>query len=457
MNLWITDDEIHFSRGLAQAFTKDGFEVRCFSTLGALRGALEKEAPDIVLLDQRLPDGHGVDEISNILRASPDARVIMMTAFGEASLIVKAIRQGAFNYLDKPFPLDAARRMAEQARESLRLLAQSRSLARGPVPMIGSSPAMLALGKTLNRLGGQSELTILLQGESGSGKEVVARAAHRLLGSGAKGGFIPVNCAAIPEALLEAELFGYRKGAFTGAASDRAGLIELANEGTLFLDEIGDMPMNLQSKLLRFLDGRTVRPLGASAERAVKLNIVCATSQNLKKKTADGSFRKDLFYRISVLPLYVPPLRERERDALELAGYFLEYFASRRGRKPKSLSEEVESLFLSYPWPGNVRELKNLIEHLTLLSDPEAPRVLLKDIPEHLLEEASEADEVHKPNRPDGVSAAPGGLVERLEAFERSCLLDALESANGNRGVAAEALGISRFSLLRRLQRHGLA
>lgn len=422
--------------------------MKQFSSVAALRGALEKEAPDIVLLDQRLPDGHGVDEIPQILRASPDARVILMTAFGESSLIVQAIRQGAFNYLDKPFPLDAARRMAEQARESLRLLAQSRSLARGPVPLLGSSPAMYALGETLKKLEGESDLSILLQGESGTGKEVVARAIHQAPGAGAKGGFIPVNCAAIPEALLEAELFGYRKGAFTGASCDRAGLIELANEGTLFLDEIGDMPMNLQSKLLRFLDGRTVRPLGASAERAVKLNIVCATSQDLKKKTADGSFRKDLFYRISVLPLYLPPLRERERDVLELSGYFLELFASRRGRKPKNLSEEVQSLFLSYHWPGNVRELKNLVERLTLLADPEGQSILLKDIPEYLLEET------HGSGKP---AAPAGGLVERLELFEKNCLLEALESARGNRGQAAEALGLSRFSLLRRLQRHGLA
>lgn len=416
--------------------------------MAALRAALEKEAPDIVLLDQRLPDGHGVDEIPQILRVSPDARIILMTAFGESPLIVRAIRQGAFNYLDKPFPLDAARRMVEQARESLRLLAQSRGLARGPLPLLGSSAAMLALGETLKKLEGESDLNILVQGESGTGKEIVARAIHKTLGTGAKGGFIPVNCAAIPEALLEAELFGYRKGAFTGAAGDRAGLIELANEGTLFLDEIGDMPMSLQGKLLRFLDGRTVRPLGASAERAVKLNIVCATSQDLKKKTEDGSFRKDLFYRISVFPLYLPPLRERARDVLELAGYFLELFASRRGRKPKRLSEEVESLFLCYRWPGNVRELKNLVERLTLLSAPEGQSILLKDIPEYLIEEARSTDEPIIP---------AGGLVERLEAFEKNCLLEALESANGNRSQAAEALGISRFSLLRRLQRNGLA
>lgn len=416
-------------------------------SVAALRCALAKEAPDIVLLDQRLPDGAGVDEIPQILRTSPDARVILMTAFGESPLIVRAIRQGAFNYLDKPFPLDAARRMVEQARESLRLLTQSRSLARGPIPLIGSSPAMLALTATLKKLEGQGDLNLLLLGESGAGKEVVARTAHEIL-TGGRGNFIPINCAAIPEALLEAELFGYRKGAYTGASGDRVGLIELANEGTLFLDEIGDMPLNLQGKLLRFLDGRTVRPLGASAERAVTLNIICATSQNLEEKAADGSFRKDLFYRVSMLPLSVPPLRERGRDALELAGYFLEFFASRRGRKPKNLSEEVEAIFLGYHWPGNVRELKNLVERLTLLSDPDGSSILLKDIPEFMIEGARDAGETF---------VSSGGLVERLEAFEKNCLAEALEAAGQNRGQAAAALGISRFSLLRRLQRHGLA
>lgn len=447
MNLWITDDEINFSRGLAQAFAKDGFTVRQMSSVAALRDALGREAPDIVLLDQRLPDGAGADEIPRILRTSPDARVILMTAFGESPLIVRAIRQGAFNYLDKPFPLDAARRMAEQARESLRLLRQSRSLARAPIPLVGSSPAMLALSATLKKLEGQNDLNLLLLGESGTGKEVVARMAHEIL-SGARGSFIPINCGAIPEALLEAELFGYRKGAYTGASGDRVGLIELANEGTLFLDEIGDMPPNLQCKLLRFLDGRTVRPLGAAAERAVTLNIVCATSQDLKGKIEDGSFRKDLFYRVSMLPLSVPPLRERGRDVLELAGCFLAFFASRRGRKPKSLSEEVESVFLRYPWPGNVRELKNLVERLTLLSEQDDASILLKDIPEFMLEDAPDADEAF---------ASSGGIVERMEAFERGCLTEALEAAKQNRSQAAAALGISRFSLLRRLQRHGLA
>lgn len=446
--LWIVDDEPRFSLGLQEAFAKSEECVKLFPTVDALRRELKVSFPDIVLLDQRLPDGLGVDQIPAILEAAPDARVILMTAYGDAELIVRAIRQGAFNYIDKPFPLAGVRRMVQQAKDSLRLSRKSQESQYAPLdPMIGSSGAIASMTGTIQKLAGQADLNLLLLGESGSGKEVAARRVHEQ--SGAKGSFIAINCAAIPEALLEAELFGYRRGAYTGAEIDKTGLIELAGEGTLFLDEIGDMALPLQSKLLRFLDTRSLRPLGASVEKSVSLNIVCATSVDLADAVARGAFRKDLFYRISIVPIVIPPLRERGEDVLLLADYFVGLFARKRNRKPRVLSNEVRALFVSYPWPGNVRELKNLIERIILLSgDGEARPILLQDLPEEMLADGGE-----------GATSAPLGasLTERMERFERGCLAEALELNGQNRNRAAEYLGISRFSLLRRLQKYGLA
>lgn len=447
--LWIVDDEPRFSLGLQEAFSSERTAVRLLPTVKALRDELQIAVPDIVLLDQRLPDGLGSEQIGLILQSSPDARIILMTAYGETDLVVRAIRDGAFNYLDKPFPLDGVRKMVEQAEASLKLLRKSREMALyRTTPIIGSSGVMKQVLDTIHKLSGQMDLNLLLLGESGTGKEVAARVIHEV--SGAQGSFIPINCAAIPEALLEAELFGYRKGAYTGAEEDKTGLIELADGGTLFLDEIGDMALSLQSKLLRFLDSRSLRPLGASAEKIVSLNIVCATSVDLVASVANGDFRKDLFYRISIIPMTIPPLRERDGDALELASYFIGVFATKRNKKARQLSDEVKSLFRSYSWPGNVRELKNLIERIVLLSDQNnEEEILLKDLPEDMLSHASHDVRF---------GAAEGtSLPERLEAFERDCLLEALEANGQNRHQTAEQLGISRFSLLRRLQKYGLA
>ena len=449
--LWIVDDEPRFSLGLKEAFESENMLVKLCPTVTALKNQLASSYPDIVLLDQRLPDGLGVENIASILEVAPDARVILMTAYGEADLIVRAIRQGAFNYIDKPFPLAGVRKMVQQAEESLRLSRRSQGLAmQRSSPLIGSSPAMAEVTGTIAKLKGQTDLNLLLLGESGSGKEVAARMIHEQ--SGASDNFIAINCAAIPEALLEAELFGYRRGAYTGAEQDKTGLIELADGGTLFLDEIGDMALPLQGKLLRFLDTRSLRPLGASAEKSVSLNIICATATDLAAAVREGRFRKDLFFRISIVPITLPPLRERGDDVIELAMHFIDTFARRRNKPIRSHSDEVASLFRSYHWPGNVRELKNLIERLVLLSDGDEGPVQLKDLPEEMLS----FHPVDLADRQHGGSVE-SSLPDRLEAFERSCLVEALESNEQNRNLTAAQLGISRFSLLRRMQKHGLA
>jgi DNA-binding NtrC family response regulator len=444
--LWIVEDETGLSQGLKIAFEKNGYAVSLAPSLGELKELLASGTPEIVLLDIRLPDGNGLCAIPHILKASSGAKVIVMTAFGDSSLIVQAIKEGAYNYLDKPFPLEAARNMVERAAENITLQRTvSRLNENRTIDLVGSSPAIDQIRAFVKKVTDVPDLNILLRGESGSGKEVVARMIHSSAKS--KGDFVPLNCAAIPENLLEAELFGYRKGAYTGAGQDKTGLIEMANGGTLFLDEIGDMPLSLQGKLLRFLDSRSYRPLGGTREIAVSLRIICATCLDLDEKIAKEEFRRDLFYRIAMLPLVIPPLRERERDVLEILQSFIQHYSLSFGRPALSVTPEVEELFLDYGWPGNCRELKNLVERVFILKESSDHRLRLCDLPEEMLDSLPE-----KQTRP--VSPAGEGLQEQMETFEKQLIGHALKKAGHNRTKAAEILAISRFALLRRMQKY---
>lgn len=443
--LWIIEDEPSLAQGLGKAFEREGLAVTLIPDLASLNRLLKGERPEIVLLDLRLPDGDGLTALPHLLKSNKEARVIVMTAFGDSALIVKAIKEGAYNYLDKPFPLEAARNMIHRAAEALDLSRRVSRLQGEGIPLVGTSPAMEKVRDFIAKVASFSDLNILIRGESGSGKEVVARLIHR---NGArKGDFVALNCAAIPEALMEAELFGYRRGAYTGAAQDKTGLIEVARGGTLFLDEIGDMALPLQGKLLRFLDSRSFRPLGDTKETEVSLQVLCATCVDLESRIAQGTFRRDLFYRIALLPLELPPLRERGRDVLELLETFLAEFSARLGRPPLAPSAEVEELFLDYPWPGNVRELRNLVERLYILKESGDRAIRLADLPEEMLDALP-------PGSPFPPTA--GNLKNRLDSYERSLLEEALAQCGSNRTRAAQLLGISRYALLRRMQRHGM-
>jgi DNA-binding NtrC family response regulator len=447
--LWIVEDEAALAQGLKLAFEKDGtYRVNIIPTLGDLGGLLSEESPEIVLLDMRLPDGEGLDALPHILRVSGEAKVIVMTAFGDSALIVRAIKEGAYNYLDKPFPLEAARNMVARAAENISLQRMVSTLGDGcSVALTGSSPAIGRIRSVIDKVGRVSDLNILIQGESGSGKEVVARLIHET--SGAKGQFVAVNCAAVPESLLEAELFGYKKGAYTGAVQDKIGLVDFADGGTLFLDEIGDMPASLQGKLLRFLDSRSYRPLGGTREIKVTLRVISATCRDIEEQVKEGSFRKDLYYRIAMLPITVPPLRERGKDVLEIFQVFVRQYSESFHRAPLSLTPEAEEVFLDYHWPGNCRELKNLVERLYILKEPSDGWVRLGDLPEDMLEPL--------PEKPGPLRDSVGGSLQaQLESLEREAILDALSKTDDNRTKAAELLGISRFSLLRRMQKHGI-
>jgi DNA-binding NtrC family response regulator len=447
MDVWIVDDEKNLNRGLAMALEGNGYEVVSAFSLEDLSRLLSERTPDVVLLDVRLPDGDGISALPAILRARPDAKVVVMTAYGDSPTIVRAIQEGAYDFLDKPFPLEAVKNLVGRAAESILLKQRiSRMKAGGTVTLAGDCPAVAAVRDMVGKVSGHADVNVLVQGESGTGKEVAARMIHDA--SDCPGDLIALNCAAIPEALLEAELFGYRKGAYTGAAQDKTGLIESADRGTLFLDEIADLPQALQGKLLRFLDSRTVRPLGATRERKVSLRVVCATAADLRDRVEKGSFRQDLYYRISMIPITLPPLRERGRDVLLLAGTFLEEFNLKMNRNFRGLTPEVEEVFLRYSWPGNVRELRNILERIFILKDPSDPDIRLSDLPGELVETL-----LSEP----GTAPAGGTLDDRLWAGERAILEKALADHDGNRTHAAASLGISRYALLRKLQKHRLA
>lgn len=449
MSVWIVDDEINLANGLKRAFERRGYSAKCLASLRELQEELNTSIPSLIFLDQCLPDGNGLDILPVILKLAPGCRVIMMTAFGDSNLVVKAIRQGAYNYLDKPFPLDAAMNMAEHAFESIRLQNQSSVQVSCDSNLLGSSPVMRQVGETLLKLAPYQDVTVLLTGESGTGKEVAARMIHKA--SGCKGNFVAVNCSAIPEALLEAELFGYMKGAYTGADANKPGLIEVADNGTLFLDEIGDLPLPLQAKLFRFIDQRSIRPLGGTKEKKITLRLICATCLDLEKLVKEGSFRKDLYFRISVIPVKLPPLRDRGKDILEIASYFLNDISMMMNKSAPELTEEVQEVFMGYPWPGNVRELKNIIERILILRGRNDAFVRLADLPAEMLDIG-----MYQPCRENKTACIGESLNDTLDRIEKELIVSALAKCAGNKTQASGELGISRFSLIRRMQRHGL-
>ncbi len=443
----IVEDELHISQALRILLQEAGFTSWTVTTLGELRLFLEKHIPDIVLLDIKLPDGDGLSAIPSILKLSPITKIIVITAFGDTSLVVRAIQKGAYNFLDKPFSPEILLHVVQHAAETLRY---ERSFLLSPSGgkqniYLGKSPEILEVLRFTQKVTEHKDINILIQGESGVGKEVIANYIHEI--SKSPGKFVGINCAAIPESLLEAELFGYKKGAYTGALADKEGLIQHAREGTLFLDEIGDMPQNLQVKLLRFLDSRSYRSIGSVEEKHLSLRIICATSQNLEEKVADKTFRQDLYYRIATLPLEIPPLRKRREDILPLALFFISEYSKKTGLPPKTFSEDVQEVFQHYPWPGNVRELKNITERIFILKDPQDFRVRLSDLPKEMLDFAI------IPEDSQNLFNGPNSLYDVVEQVEKKLIEKTLRETEGNKSEAARRLGISRYSLLRKLQK----
>jgi two-component system, NtrC family, response regulator AtoC len=442
----IVDDEASLVNSLSFALRNEGYFVESANTGADGLRALARHQPGLVLLDVRLPDGSGLEWLGKIRATHPEVPVVMISAHGDTRAAVRSVKMGAFDYLTKPFELDdlliTIRSALERERMTQELSRYREAAVRGG-ELIGESEAVRRLGETARRIGESSTGRVLLLGESGTGKALVARAIHSH-SARAKGPFIEVNCASLPEQLIEAELFGAEKGAYTGAHQRRVGLAALADGGTLFLDEVGELPLPLQAKLLHFLEDGSYRPIGSNRALTSDARVIAATNRDVAGEARAGRFREDLFYRLDVVRMQVPPLRERGADVLLLARHFGARFAREENCAAVHFTPEAEAVLLAYSWPGNVRELRNLIERLTILDAGRA--IGPADLPADMT-----ADAALPPSASEGRS-----IGSELAEAERRLLEDALRAAAGHKGRAAESLGISRHALKRRLQRLGI-
>jgi two-component system response regulator AtoC len=445
----VVDDEAGLRHTLQMILGDEGYSVL---TAGdgeeGLRVALA-ERPDVVLCDVRMPRLDGLGFVQRYLASGGEALIVMMSAYGTVDTAVEAMRLGAYDYISKPFNADEVLLTLRKAEERESLRREVRSLRRrvaraeGFEAVIGRSGAFREVLQLAERVA-PYPTTVLITGESGTGKEAVARAIHRA-SPRRDAAFVAVNCGAIPENLLEPELFGHEKGAFTGAERARAGLIAEANGGTLFLDEIGELPLPLQVKLLRVLQERTVRAVGAAQEQPVDVRVLAATSRDLVEEVEAGRFRDDLFYRINVLHLQLPPLRSRPEDVPVLAEHFLHAHAERLGIPAPELPAGLLPILLRYAWPGNVRELENVVERALVLS---GGAIAEEHLPAHV---RSGAPPFAVPTDGDDLS-----VKRRLRALERELIARALERTHGNRTRAAEILELSTRALSYKVQEYGL-
>ncbi len=453
-NILIIDDESSLVGSVRFALEQEGYTVHSADNGEAGLLAIAEFQPDLVLLDLRLPDQSGLDVLERLAPRPGDPQVVMISAHGDTRAAVRAVKMGAADYLTKPFDLDELLLTIRTALERRQMASEidfhRRSLLRDS-GIVGASPAVRELSATIGRVAASSATRILVLGESGTGKTLVAKAIHA--GSArAKEAFIEINCASLPEQLIEAELFGAERGAYTGAHQRRIGLVALADRGTLFLDEIGELPHALQAKLLHFLENGQYRPIGSASSRHADVRVVAATNRDLAAEVAAGRFREDLFYRLNVICLRVPPLRERATDAIELAEHYAAQNAREEGGAGIRLTADVCAALLAYDWPGNVRELKNLIERLTILAP--GREIGRADLPgEILAAQARNAAAQAGDSTPADQRATIG---DRLAEAERELLVAALAECGGHKGRAADKLGISRHAFKRRLQRLGI-
>ncbi len=449
-HILVVDDEELIRWSLGERLRSEGHEV---AEVGTAAEALERAADgvDLVLLDYQLPDGDGVSVLKKIREMDSDALVIMLTAHQHVSLVVEAMRAGAFDYASKPFDLDdIALRVARglettRLRRELRTLRETISRPYGPSSIIGESEPMQRVKALVRKVATSPGSTVLITGESGTGKDLVAKVIHYTSARAARP-FLNVTCSALPEALLESELFGHERGAFTDARQQKRGLLEQADGGTVFLDEIGEMAPVLQAKLLRFLEEKTCRRVGGSADIKIDVRVVAATNRNLEEHVRAGRFREDLYYRLNVLRVEVPPLRGRGDDIALLAQHFIEAFRQEFKRPVLSLSPAAESALKSHAWPGNVRELRNLVERAVLLAERETLQPI--DF-ESLHTIHTSVGDAH-----GGVSLPAGGVA--LEEVERALVVQALERVGGNQTRAAALLGLHRDQIRYRIEKFGL-
>ncbi len=456
--IFILDDDELITSTLSRVLNQEGYEVQAETEeFQNIVDRIESWSPQVFLLDIKLPSGNGIDILKELNRRGLDLQVIMLTSDDTAESAVKCMKLGAADYLTKPFNIDEVKIVIRNTIEKGKLKDEVRYLRKiyqeiFQKELVGESAAIAGLKSKMEKIARARVPSILITGESGTGKELVARCLHRTMyegGAAESSPFIAVNCTALPEPLLESELFGHEKGAFTDAKSEKKGIFELAHEGTILLDEIGDMKPNLQSKLLRVLEERTLRRIGGYKEIPIDVTVIATTNRNLSEMVERNEFRIDLFYRLNTFLLTVPPLRERREDISLLAKYFLSHFALKYNNKAvKSFAPETERALSAYDWPGNVRELKNCIERVVVLENSE--RVMPWHLPEEITSRgaALENGSGNKWVLPDS------GLS--LEELEKELIRQALEKTNHNKVLAAKSLNISYDSLRYQVKKFGL-
>lgn len=459
--VWIVDDDRSMRWVLEKALQKSDIDVRCFSNAGELLKSLEHSVPDVVVTDVRMPGIDGLDLMSRLQSLYPDLPVIIMTAHSDLESAVSAFHGGAFEYLPKPFDLndavDLVRRASAQARRRTVIASDfSEPMTHSAPEIIGEAPSMQEVFRAIGRLA-RSHITVLINGESGTGKELVAKALHRHSPRSANP-FIALNMAAIPKDLLESELFGHEKGAFTGAQNRRAGRFEQANTGSLFLDEIGDMPAELQTRLLRVLADGEFYPVGAHTPVKVDVRIIAATHQNLEELVKQGKFREDLFHRLNVIRLHIPALRERRQDIPLLLRHFMKQVSHELKMDAKTLLPEVERYLCQLDWPGNVRQLENTCRWLAVMASGQ--EIHLDDLPPELMN-------ISNPSTPENddwqislknwverrLSNGDSGIAKQaIMNFESTVIRTALHFTGGRRQEAARLLGYGRNTLTRKIK-----
>ncbi|MDD2734228.1 MAG: sigma-54 dependent transcriptional regulator [Desulfuromonadaceae bacterium] len=451
----IIDDEAFIRENVSRILSEDGFEV-CQAANG--QEASEQVASgeiDLALLDLSLGPEQGIDVLKTLKDLDPELLVIIITGFGSVESAVDALKMGAFHYMKKPFKADALRVIVKLALQTQTLKREVRNLKRadnclpGRSPMIGRSEPFREVVDQVREIA-RIPSTVLITGESGTGKELIARAVHDLSDRNSAA-FVAINCASIPSSLLESELFGHEKGAFTSASVRKTGLFEEAHHGTVFLDEIGEMDSGMQAKLLRVLQERTIRRVGGIKDINIDVRVIAATNRNLLDKISAGTFREDLYYRINVFPIHIPPLRERREDISIIAAYFLDTFSRSFGRDFKELSPEAARLMEGYRWPGNIRELRNVIERICIMTY--GPTLL----PEHLPQEIRGIPSPAVPcSAPAAVLPTENGLDDAVMNFEKNIIRQALEKTGGNVLQTASMLKIPRGTLRYKMDKYEL-
>ena len=448
--VWIIDDEQGICVSLSLALKKD-YQVSTFNSAAPALERMKSESCDVVLLDLKLQEENGMEVLRQIKQEHPDVSVIMMTAFGSIGSSVEAIKAGAYTYLTKPLDLEQLKLFLSQTMEIRKMNEQIRFLSdelrsrQTFQKIVGESDVMQRVYARINQVK-DVDASVLITGESGTGKELVARAIHDE-GKRKNERFVVVNCAAIPENLLELEFFGYRKGSFTGATQDRKGKLELADKGTIFLDEIGDMPLNLQGKLLRALQEKEFSPVGSSEVRHTDVRVIAATNQDLKAMIAQQKFRQDLYYRLNVVEITMPPLRDRMSDVPLLCAHFLHQSASEMNKDSKGLTPAAQEALMRYSYPGNVRQLANILEYATIISGNGL--IDVDDLPD----EVAGAPEPQE--QPQGLSEEFLATTS-LKELERLAVIATLKKNNGRWDKTADDLGISKRGLLNKIKEYGI-